>query len=94
MRSLLPLFPLLLLAALPALAQDLRPAVYGGIGTGTNLGGLIGVGAEVGLGNHLSASAAVGLARSPESFAQDRVAGFPFGFDAGVKGYPLGLDRR
>lgn len=68
-------------------AQSLSPAVYAGVGTGTNLGGLQGIGTEVGIGDYVSASAAVGI--WIDAATEPNLDGSPFGFDVGLKVYPF-----
>jgi hypothetical protein len=79
----------LLLLGLPAVAsaQSVSPSLYTGFGTGTHLGGLVGVGTEVRVGNHVSASVAVGA--WPDGFRGEVGGASPVDFDLGVKVYPF-----
>lgn len=75
------------LSARTAGAQTVSPSLYVGLGTGTNLGGTVGLGIELRMGRHLATSAAVGI--WPEALGERDFAGRAFDFDVGVKVYPM-----
>ncbi len=62
------------------------PSVYAGVGTGTNLGGDIGIGMEVKY-QLISANAAIGI--WAQKFPEHTGAQSRLGYDVGMKVYPL-----
>lgn len=75
------------LSARTAGAQSVAPSLYVGLGTGTNLGGTLGLGVELPVARHVAASAAIGI--WPEALEERIFAGRAFDFDVGLKVYPL-----
>ena len=70
-------------------ASKMIPSVYIGAGTGTNIGGNVGLGAELQY-HFLSLNLAVG--RWADEFPAHTGASSPFDFDVGLKAYaPIGL---
>lgn len=87
-RFLVGLVAVLAAGAGPAMAQAVVPSLYLGLGTGTNIGGTVGVGVEVRVARQLAASVALGV--WPEALREEALGGDAFDFDVGVKAYPTG----
>ena len=68
--------------------QSASPSLYLGLGTGTNIGGTVGVGLELPFKQRFSASAALGL--WPEALKHRVSEGGALDFDVGLKAFPFG----
>lgn len=67
-------------------AQNLEPSIYIGMGTGTNIGGAVGIGTEIKLYKYLSVNLAVG---SLHTVLDVETKFSKFDYDIGMKVYPV-----
>lgn len=86
MRYLYIPFIFALLSSIDSQALTIEPTVYVGMGTGTNIGGAVGIGSEVIFYDKLSFNAAVGSLHTEVDIETEFSK---FDFDVGIKFYPV-----